>query len=77
MDKNYINLSKDKKEKLLKEFEQTHLGQNWLSILMYYGFEAMLSDPIYGGNHNKQGWNALNHNAGIPRPKKIYGKNNV
>jgi len=77
MDKNYLNLSKSHREKLLREFEQTNLGQNWLSTLMYYGFEAMLSDPIYGANHDMQGWNALNHNPGIPRPTKIYGKNNV
>ncbi len=70
---NFINLSIYEKEKVLRKIEQTSFGQNWLSTLMYYGFEAMLSDPIYGGNKNQKGWRSLNHNSGFPRPKVKYG----
>lgn len=77
MNPNFLTLSKKKKEKLLREFEQTNFGYNYLSTLLYYGFEAMLGDPIYGGNNQMLGWNAIDHNAGIPRPKTKYGKSNV
>lgn len=77
LNKNYIQLSVTKKEKVLRDFEKTSFGQNWLAILMYYGFEAMLGDPIYGGNRNNQGWKNLAHNTGLPQPKTKYGKSNV
>ncbi len=77
MDKNYLNLSILKKERLLRKFEKSSIGQRWLATLLYYGFEAMMSDPVYGGNYEQKGWKALSHNAGIPRPKNRYGKNNV
>ena len=73
VDKNFINLSISKKEIVLRRFERTTLGQNWLSTLMYYGFEAMLCDPIYGGNKNKYGWQDIGHNTGLPQPRKKYG----
>ncbi len=73
-DNNFINLPSNKKEILLRKFEQSSLGRRWLSILLYYGFESMLADPIYGGNKNQYGWKDLGHNAGLPQPKKRYGK---
>ncbi len=68
----YLFMDHTKKELTLREFEKEY--QNWLSLLMYYGFEGMLSDPIYGGNKNLLGYKALEHNAGLPRPKSKYGK---
>ena len=74
LNNNFMNSPLDKKEKILRKFEQSTLGQNWLSTLMYYGFEAMFSDPIYGGNQNKLGWKDIGHNSGLPRPKMKFGK---
>lgn len=71
---NFINLTTDKKEKLLRSFEQTQFGQNWLSTLIYYGIEAMIGDPIYGGNKNMTGWNNFNHTVPVPTAKKPFGK---
>ncbi|PLY09330.1 MAG: hypothetical protein C0626_10075 [Arcobacter sp.] len=64
-----------KKEKLqiIKQANESEYGNTWLNILVYYAIEAMLSDPIYGGNKFQSGWMALKHKAGIPRPKKKYG----
>jgi gluconate 2-dehydrogenase gamma chain len=73
--KDFLLQNKDEKEKALREFEKEY--QNWLSLLIYYGFEGMLSDPIYGGNKNLLGYKALEHNAGLPRPKSKYGKSDV
>jgi gluconate 2-dehydrogenase gamma chain len=39
-----------------------------LSSLLKYIFEALLTDPIYGGNPNSMGWEWLDHTPGQPRP---------
>ena len=48
----------------------------WLSTLITYTLEALLSDPLYGGNTNGIGWKWLGHDPGNPRPSadKIYGR---
>jgi gluconate 2-dehydrogenase gamma chain len=65
-------LKKDKLQ-IIKQANESKYGNTWLNILVYYAIEAMLSDPIYGGNKFQSGWMALKHKAGIPRPKKKYG----
>ncbi len=60
--------------KNMEELLNTSWGENWLSYLLNYALEGLYSDPIYGGNHNKIGWQMINHTTGIPRPKKQYGK---
>jgi hypothetical protein len=70
---NYLHLPHTKKEILLRKFEQRRFGQNWLSTLMTYGLEGMLGDPLYGGNKKAQGWKVINHNTGLPQPRKKYG----
>lgn len=77
LNKNFLIYSKEQKEQALREFETLTIGQNYLSMMLYYGFEAMLGDPIYGANKNEKGWKQIPHNVGLPRPKNIYGKNNV
>ncbi|MDC7243588.1 MAG: hypothetical protein PQJ44_06595 [Sphaerochaetaceae bacterium] len=73
-DRNFPVVSKNRKEKLLRKFENTDIGANWLSLLMYYGFEAMLSDPIYGGNKNMSGWKNIKHTPPIPMAKVKYAR---
>lgn len=55
--------------------DETRWGRAWLSLLLYYIFEALLSDPVYGGNPDGIGWEWLEHQPGFPRPPadKIYG----
>lgn len=69
----FNTLNKDEKLKIVNEANETEYGNRWLTILVSYGIEAMLSDPIYGGNKFQSGWMALNHKSGSPRPKKKYG----
>ena len=69
----FFNVSKEERFDIVEEANQSDYGNSWLNILVYYGIEAMLSDPIYGGNKFQSGWMALKHKAGIPRPKKKYG----
>lgn len=61
-----------KKEKILRSFEKTNLGENWLDLLMSIGLEALLSDPIYQGNTKQIAWTLFEHNYGQPRPQKRY-----
>ncbi len=58
---------------IVKEANNSEYGNSWIKTLVYYGIEAMLSDPIYGGNKFQSGWMALKHKSGSPRPKKRYG----
>jgi gluconate 2-dehydrogenase gamma chain len=67
----------EQREPLLRYLaDETHWGRAWLSLLVYYILEALLSDPAYGGNPDEIGWQWLEHQPGFPRPTtdKIYGK---
>lgn len=72
---NFLKIKQEEKIKIIKEIINTNeYAQTWLSKLIYYGIEAMLSDPIYGGNTKQIAWNSLNHNIGYPQPSKKYGE---
>ncbi len=67
----------EQREPLLRYLaDETRWGRAWLSLSMYYILEALLSDPVYGGNPDEIGWRWLEHQPGFPRPPadKIYGK---
>lgn len=66
-------LNSDNKEQFIIKAQKNSYGNDWLTKLLEYGFEAMFSDPIYGGNKNEAIWKAVNHKAGLPRPKIKYG----
>ncbi len=62
-------LNFSQKEPLLRYLaDQTRWGKNWLSLLLTYIIEALLSDPVYGGNPDGIGWQWLEHQPGFPRP---------
>lgn len=61
-------LEERQKEKLLREIEQSQAGRNWLSLLLTYLLEALLADPVYGGNPDGVGWDWLEHRPGFPAP---------
>ena len=66
----YTKLSSKQRQKVLKEIAETSWGESWIKSIMSYIFEAMLGDPVYGGNVGESGWKWLNHQGGLPRPKK-------
>jgi len=73
----FIDLNNEQRERLLRYLaDNTRWGRAWLSLILYYIFEALLSDPAYGGNPDEIGWRWLQHQPGFPRPpaEKIYGK---
>lgn len=74
-DRGFEDLSLAGKEDLLRYLaDRTRWGRNWLSLLLYYIFEALLADPVYGCNPDGIGWQWLEHQPGFPRPPpdKIY-----
>lgn len=71
---NFLRVSKKEKEEMIQIASQNEYGNSWLTKLIRYGFEALLSDPIYGGNAKQVGWKSLQHKAGIPQPKVKYAR---
>lgn len=70
----FLTVNQKTKEQYVKDASSSSYGSSWLEMLVYYGIEAMLSDPIYGGNKNESGWKSLNHETGRPQPKRKYAK---
>jgi len=70
----FLTMSFQKQSDVINDFSKTKIGRNWLSILLYYTIEALLSDPIYGGNRNEVGWKWLNHHTGKPQPKTKFAE---
>ncbi|QOY54772.1 gluconate 2-dehydrogenase subunit 3 family protein [Candidatus Sulfurimonas marisnigri] len=66
----YSALSWQQRQETLQDIADTDWGESWIKTIMGYIFEAMLGDPIYGGNKGEIGWKWLNHKSGLPRPKK-------
>jgi len=72
---NFLNMNSKEKDEALRDFiDGNEKGENWLSLLLFYTLEALLSDPLYAGNQNESGWKWLGHNAGQPQPKKIFAE---
>ncbi len=66
----YYRLEYSQRQSVLTHFTAERWGENWLRTLLGYFFEAMLGDPVYGGNIAEAGWHYLNHQSGLPRPKE-------
>jgi len=64
----FFTLDHDQRETLLREYEQSRDGRNWLRMLLDTLMEALLTDPVYGGNPEGIGWQWLQHTPGFPRP---------
>ena len=66
----FIKLSEEKQYGIIQKISESEAGENWLSLLIYYLLEALLLDPVYGGNPDGIGWKWLAHQPGFPRPPK-------
>lgn len=67
-DQGFLSLGEAEQEAMLERIARSEAGENWLGTLLLYIFEALLSDPIYGGNPDGIGWRWLGHRPGFPRP---------
>ncbi|MEO5344550.1 MAG: gluconate 2-dehydrogenase subunit 3 family protein, partial [Gammaproteobacteria bacterium SHHR-1] len=66
----FVHLSNEQQGQMLTEVAQSEAGENWINSHLSYLLEALLSDPIYGGNRDEQGWRWLGHRPGFPRPNR-------
>jgi gluconate 2-dehydrogenase gamma chain len=64
----FAQLDGQRREAALRQIEQSRAGRNWLSLLLTYLLEALLADPVYGGNPHGIGWQWLAHQPGYPTP---------
>jgi hypothetical protein len=69
---NYTQLHAHQREDLLREISKTKWGDAFIYNIFSFLFEAMLGDPIYGGNKNKAAWKWLNFEGGKPMANKVY-----
>jgi gluconate 2-dehydrogenase gamma chain len=74
-EKNFVEMEPANQDKLLQHVETHDWGSSWLAVMLLHIFEALLSDPQYGGNPGGVGWKWLDFNPGQPRPAKdkLYG----
>lgn len=72
----FVALDEEHREQVLRSIEKSRAGERWLSLMLSYLLEALLSDPVYGGNPDGIGWQWLEHQPGFPAPteNKIYYK---
>ena len=72
----FIQLDDSDREQVLRSIEKSRAGERWLSLMLSYLLEALLSDPVYGGNPDGIGWKWLQHQPGYPTPpqEKMYYK---
>ena len=72
---NFLILNPKEQDEALRDFiNNNSKGESWVSLLLFYTLEALLSDPLYGGNRSESGWKWLGHNAGQPQPKIIFAE---
>lgn len=64
----FISVDVAQKEALLQHTAATPVGENWLSTLISYLLEALLTAPAYGGNPDGIGWRWLEYVPGFPLP---------
>jgi gluconate 2-dehydrogenase gamma chain len=68
----FLALTSAQRETVLQEVATYRVGDRWLGALLTYILEALLSDPVYGGNPDGSGWRWLEHTPGFPRPPTPY-----
>lgn len=66
--RDFVALDASARERMLRQVERSGAGERWLSMLLDYLLEALLADPVYGGNPDEIGWRWLEHQAGYPLP---------
>lgn len=66
--KTFTQLKVSQQEELISVIAKSRAGRNWLSKLLTYIVEALLTAPVYGGNKKVSGWKWLEYQAGFPLP---------
>jgi gluconate 2-dehydrogenase gamma chain len=62
----FTQLDPTQQARLLQQIARSRAGENWLSTLLTYVFEALLTAPAYAGNPGGVGWKWLHYVPGFP-----------
>lgn len=65
--KEFYQLTRKKQERTIESLLTEDTGEIFCSTLLTFIFEAVVLDPIYGGNANESGWTWLEITPGQPR----------
>jgi gluconate 2-dehydrogenase gamma chain len=69
-ERDFLTMNPKQRDDALRDFvSHSAKAENWVALILFYTLEALLSDPIYGGNRDALGWKWLNHHTGQPQPK--------
>jgi gluconate 2-dehydrogenase gamma chain len=68
----FLALTAPQRDAVLRAIAVSSAGDRWLNGLLNYVLEALLCDPVYGGNPQGVGWQWLQHQPGFPRPTQPY-----
>lgn len=66
--KSFQKLDAAQRETSLRRIEVSQSGERWLSLIIKYVLESLLTAPVYGGNPEGVGWQWLEYQAGFPLP---------
>ncbi len=64
----FDSLGEQHREQALRALETSNGGTEWIGLVLDYIFEALLADPVYGGNPDGIGWRWLEIQPGYQRP---------
>jgi hypothetical protein len=64
----FADLSEAERESVLRSAVKKNFGSRLVRLLLRYGLEAYLGDPVHGGNPAGKVWAQLGHRPGYPRP---------
>jgi gluconate 2-dehydrogenase gamma chain len=64
----FDRLAPDRQDEAIASFETTAEGLRWLRRVVYLTLEALLGDPVHGGNRDEAGWRWIGFRPPSPRP---------
>ena len=66
--RDFADAPSEAREKALRLVSEHERGPAWVLLVLMFGLEALLGDPVHGGNPGEVGWLWLGYKPGEPRP---------
>jgi hypothetical protein len=68
--RDFADAPADARERAMRAVAATDDGPAFVLAALMFGLEALLGDPVHGGNPGEIGWTWLGHAPGDPRPTR-------
>lgn len=72
--KGFCALAISDQTKIIQELHSDEQGKELLGVLIIFTLEALLCDPVYGGNRDGLAWRWLGLNPPLPRPPRPWNE---